>query len=295
MSTTDMIPTTGAAATQIAKRDPGTVAPRGAGIELTSRGLQLRTLDDAYRFAKYVVESQMAPSFKTAEAVLVALQFGAEAGLSPMASLRSVVVIKGRPGWETKAALAIVRQSGQLAFYDERIEGQGDAMAGVVELERVGCPRKIERFTVAQAKQAGLWGRKGRDGEPTPWVTYPERMLKARARGFALGDNFGDVLLNLRTREELEDMPDERTVGERDVTPAPARVAPPGPDPLLAEVLEPGTVEADDPTRVGLPAVEAPEDAEVVRQRELAQAAAHTGSLFDEPAAPQQPAARMRR
>jgi hypothetical protein len=34
-------------------------------------------------------------------------------------------------------------------------------------------------------------------------------MLKFRARGFNLRDNFGDILKGFRTTEELQDMPDE--------------------------------------------------------------------------------------
>jgi hypothetical protein len=61
---------------------------------------------------------------------------------------------------------------------------------------------KFTRFTIADAKQARLWGKDG------PWQTYPKRMLMWRARGFNLRDNFGDVLKGLHTTEEARDMVD---------------------------------------------------------------------------------------
>jgi hypothetical protein len=40
-------------------------------------------------------------------------------------------------------------------------------------------------------------------------------MLRFRARGFSLRDNYGDVLKGLRTVEELQDMPREQNVTPR--------------------------------------------------------------------------------
>jgi hypothetical protein len=59
----------------------------------------------------------------------------------------------------------------------------------------------LVKFTVADAKKAGLWGKTG------PWTQYPKRMLQMRARGFALRDAFPDVLKGLVTAEEAQDYP----------------------------------------------------------------------------------------
>jgi len=67
----------------------------------------------------------------------------------------------------------------------------------------------LPRTSVGDAKLASLWGKQG------PWSQYPKRMLKFRARGFWLRDNFGDILKGMRTVEELRDVPPE----PRNVTP----------------------------------------------------------------------------
>jgi hypothetical protein len=59
---------------------------------------------------------------------------------------------------------------------------------------------------MGDAKAAKLWGKAG------PWTDYPKRMMKFRARGFLLRDQFGDILKGLRTAEEARDMPSEINV-----------------------------------------------------------------------------------
>jgi hypothetical protein len=71
-----------------------------------------------------------------------------------------------------------------------------DEVAGAsCMIQRQGRVSKVERsFTVADAKQAKLWGKVGHSGKPTPWVLYPKRMLQMRARSWCLKDLFADVI-----------------------------------------------------------------------------------------------------
>ncbi len=78
------------------------------------------------------------------------------------------------------------------------------------------------------AKRAGLWDKRGRNGAPGPWQQYPDRMLQARARTFALRDVFPDVLMGLSASvEELQDIPAEDAGAEGpEPAPVPQPVAP---------------------------------------------------------------------
>jgi len=173
-----------------------------AVVSYGNTGVQLKTLDDAWRMAKAIAASGWAPKgMDRPEAILVALQFGAELGLTPMSALQSLAVINGRPSIYGDAALALVRGSGLLETYAQDIVGDGDKRAAVVSIKRRGEDVQEHRFSVADAKRAGLWGKQG------PWTQYPDRMLLFRARGFALRDAFGDVLKGLRTFEEARDIP----------------------------------------------------------------------------------------
>lgn len=169
-----------------------------------ARGLALASFDDAFRFAKMVAASDFAPKdFKgKPESCLLAIQHGGETGLSPMQSLQSIAVINGRPSIWGDAALAVVSASPVCEFVTETIEGDGDAMVAICEAKRRNYPKPtVVRFSVADAKKAGLWGKSG------PWSQYPRRMLQLRARGFALRDAFPDVLKGLVTAEEAQDYP----------------------------------------------------------------------------------------
>lgn len=184
-------------------------APMLAG----QHGIELRDLSSLWRFAQMVAASGLAPKgMEKPEAVAVAIQLGLELGLPPMAALQNIAVINGRPGVFGDAALAIVRASGQLEDFDEWYEVGGkraeslpaqgkatdDVRAGCMS-QRVGSRPRIEYFSVADARAAGLWGKAG------PWTQYYPRMLRFRARGFNLRDNFGDFLKGFRTVEEIGD------------------------------------------------------------------------------------------
>jgi len=173
------------------------------------RGLQLTTLDDMWRFSQYVAASGLAPKgIQTPEAILIAVQMGAEVGLSPMSALQNIAVINGRPSIWGDAMLGLVRGTGELETFEEWLEGKSgrlkrkpstlaDDIVAVCKLKRRGYPEVESTFSVADAKQAKLVGK------PGPWSDYPVRMLQMRARSFALRDQFGDVLRGIRSAEEM--------------------------------------------------------------------------------------------
>lgn len=176
------------------------------GTELTTatqgRGLALQTFDDAMRFGKMLADSEFAPKDfrgKPASCVL-AVQHGAEIGFGPMQAIQCIAVINGRPSIWGDAALALVMASPVCEYVYETVEGDGDSMVAICEAKRKGYPKTTTaRFSVADAKKAGLWGKSG------PWQSYSRRMLQLRARGFALRDAFPDVLKGLITSEEAQD------------------------------------------------------------------------------------------
>lgn len=195
METTD-VKTTGTEIVQQKK------SPIGFGAQ----GVQLASLEEAYRFANAICASGFAPKgMEKPEAVLVAIQLGAEIGLTPMAALQNTAVINGRPAIYGDAALALVRSSGLLESYKEEEIGEAgsDGHGYRVTAVRKGNQAAVETFTVADAKRAKLYGKAG------PWSDYPKRMLRFRARGYVLRDLFGDILKGLRTVEEARDIPSE--------------------------------------------------------------------------------------
>lgn len=180
------------------KHDKSSIITTGA------KGVQLQSFDDMWRFSRAVVAGGFAPKgMEKPETVLIALQMGLEVGLSPMASLQNIAVINGRPAIWGDAVPGLVRGSGLQESYSEEEIGTypNDDYGFRVTSKRKDDPMPIiTTFTVADAKEAGLWGKVG------PWKQYPKRMLKMRARTFNQRDNFPDVLKGVSTVEEARDI-----------------------------------------------------------------------------------------
>ncbi len=209
------------------------------------QGFAPTTLGEAMDFSHMLAKSQMVPKQYQGkpEDIMVAVQWGYEIGLQPMQALQNISVINGKPSVYGDAAMALVQASPVCEGVDESIEGEGTPNpVAVCIARRKGRNPVIVRFSVEDAKRAGLWGKQG------PWQAYPKRMLQMRARGFALRDAFPDVLKGLITAEEAQDYPDEAKPRPiKDVTPMPANpldvIAPPSLPEPESEPVEAVTVD----------------------------------------------------
>ncbi len=213
------------------------------------RAIVPQDFDGAWRIALAVTKAGMAPrGLETPEKAMVAIMHGLEVGFTPMAALQSIAVINSRATIWGDGALGLVQASGKMSSHKEWFEGEGDTRKAFCKVVRKGDPEpKVGEFSVADAKLAGLWGKKGKNGEPTPWITYADRMLKMRARGFALRDGFSDVLKGLGIAEEQQDI----------LLAEPQVVAPPPPQIVQQQTIEPAgggateDADADDPIDYG--------------------------------------------
>lgn len=215
--------------------------PAKVPVAMNERGIQLSTMEDAYRFGKMMIDEGYAPSgFKKPSQVVLAVQTGAELGMGIMASMRHIPVIRNRPSIMGDAAKGLVRASGKLdGNFDVKYSGEGDDRTCTVTAKRKDSPTPATcSFSVADAKRAHLWEKDG------PWTEYPDRMLYYRPLGFLLRDEFSDVLLGFAIAEEVRDFPDS-------AVPIAAQTPPEGPDPLLAlpaaEESAPIDVESEPP------------------------------------------------
>lgn len=159
------------------------------------------TLSEAMQFSEMLSRSTMVPKQYQGKPddIMVAVQWGAEIGLAPLQALQNLAVINGKPSVYGDAAMALVQNSPVCEDIEEYLDGE----TAVCVARRTGRKPVTAKFSVDDAKRAGLWGKQG------PWTQYPKRMLQMRARGFALRDAFPDVLKGLITIEEAQDYPTE--------------------------------------------------------------------------------------
>lgn len=172
----------------------------------TRNGFLPTTFTEAKQFAGELAASNLVPKAYAGKPldILVAIQWGNEIGLAPMQALQNISVINGKPSVYGDAAMALVQASPVCEGVEEFFEGEGTPNpVAVCIAHRRGRKPVTARFSVEDAKRAGLWNKMG------PWTQYPKRMLQMRARGFALRDAFPDALKGLITTEEAQDYPEE--------------------------------------------------------------------------------------
>lgn len=161
------------------------------------------TFGELVQFAQMAAKSQLVPKEyrDQPEDIMLAVQLGSEVGLRPMQALQNIAVINGRPCVWGDALPALCKASPVYEDIVETWEHQDDPdlLTAVCIAKRHGSSPVTARFSVMDAKRAGLWTKSG------PWQTYPRRMLQMRARSFALRDAFPDVLKGLTSVEEALD------------------------------------------------------------------------------------------
>ncbi len=213
------------------------VAPLRSGGTLAP--IVPQTIEDVYRLATMAFKSGMlkplksgygdnaveeAPEATLARGTMIIMQ-GMEIGVPPMQSIQLLAMINGRITAHSEAVPGILLSKG----FKLKDTWSGTEMADdwtcTVELTRPDGEKFCGKFSVRDAKQAGLWDQnptKQSYGKTKPndsaWYRYPKRMLKARALGFAGKDGGSDALKGIGIREEADDM--ARVEDMRDVTPS---------------------------------------------------------------------------
>jgi hypothetical protein len=131
----------------------------------------------------------------------LAILHGATVGLGPIAAVHAIALIGGTPSIWGDGALSVIEHSGLLQDMIEDYEvGDEEGLTAICTMKRRDRATPIvTRFSMAMAERAGLTRAEG------PWQTYPERMLRMRARSWTMRDGFADVLRGLQLREEVED------------------------------------------------------------------------------------------
>ena len=168
-----------------------------------ARAISINNYQEALTLATAICKTSFVPKAyvgKPQEAT-IAMIYGMEVGLPPMASLQNIAVVNGQPSIWGDGMLALVQNSGLLESYEQSYTGEEgtDSYKAIVKVKRKDNNISITaEFSVADAKNAGLWGKVG------TWKTHPKRMLMYKARAFALRDCFPDVLKGLHSVEEME-------------------------------------------------------------------------------------------
>lgn len=129
-------------------------------------------LTDRLKYAEALSGARLLPEHfrgKPAD-VLLAMEWGATLGMTPMQAINSIHVINGKPGLSANALAALVRRDGH------RMRVVGDDKTATASIWRRDDPDFEYRvtWTIDMAKRAGLLT--GKDN----WSKYPAAVVKAR-------------------------------------------------------------------------------------------------------------------
>lgn len=186
---------------------------------INETGIQINDTNDLALAVRMIVESDLCPQQYRGKPkdAMIAILAGRAVGWEPIQALTAIAVINGRPSMYGDGPVGLAHASGLVDWINEWWELDGnvchepnyadlrqypDSLTACWQTHRKDNsePSKPSRFSVADAKAAGLWGKRG------PWVNYPKRMLVCRARAWGLRDNYADALQGISQAEEWADM-----------------------------------------------------------------------------------------
>jgi hypothetical protein len=152
----------------------------------------------AYQVAQSLAKTSFVPKgFQgRPDEITAAILVGQEIGLSPMAALRSIVMVHGTPSLTANAMRGIVQAKGHRIWVESE-----SATKAVVCGQRLG-DEQVQRseWTIQRAEQAGF------PAKNPNWKSQPQNMLVSRATSTMARMIASDALLGLAySKDELED------------------------------------------------------------------------------------------
>lgn len=165
------------------------------------------SLGEAMKFGEMLAGSGLVPEvYKNNPAgVVAACEQGSHLGFTAMQSLQSIAVINGLPSLWGDALPALAMGHPKFVSIDETFDD--DTMTASCTVEREGMKPQTRKFSWSDAERAGLTGK-------DTYKKYPQRMLKARARAWAIRDVFPDALKGCQVVEEVRDYPSNAATDE---------------------------------------------------------------------------------
>jgi hypothetical protein len=202
--------------------DPEKVAPQTKALSRRVRApsvLSPRNSTQLLEYSKLMAASNMVPEgFKGDPAkIAVAIQMGAELGMTPVQALTCIAVINGMPAMYGDGLNAVLRASGELDLsfgaggIDERPPDVAwEKKEGYCAIKLKGWDKPMERrFSMEDAERAGLIKRSqgGANARGVgPWISYPGRMLMFKSRNWVFRDGAAHILKGLQQGEILDDV-----------------------------------------------------------------------------------------
>ncbi|SDP70443.1 recombinase family protein, partial [Desulforhopalus singaporensis] len=138
---------------------------------------------------------------------IVALELAMRIGASPMAVLQNTYIVHGKPGYSATFIIAMINSCGRYSPLRFEFTGDGDERTCVAWAKELATGDRLDgpAVSISIAKKEGWFGK-----PKSKWQTMPELMLRYRAATFFGRMYAPELLMGMRSVEELRDIPDER-------------------------------------------------------------------------------------
>lgn len=197
--------------------------------------LDTARFEHLWRLSTAFAKSTMVPAHFHGhpENVFVAMQMALRVGVDPYMFLQNCYVIAGKPGIETKLAIALLNRSGRIkGSLKYRFEGDGKSLACIAYCVEHATGEILEHRLDWRTVEAEGWLKKS----GSKWLTDPTMMMQYRSAMRLIRLHFPEVLLGMSSVEEAEE---QATI---DVTPKRSRAT----NGTLAKRLEVVTQKAEE-------------------------------------------------
>jgi hypothetical protein len=160
----------------------------------------------AQRQAKALASSDLVPEQykgKTANC-LIALEISHRTGASALMVMQNLNIIHGRPAWSSQYIISAVNACGRFSPLRFRMTGEGDGRVCVAwAKDKSGEVLEGPPASIKLAKEEGWFQKNG-----SKWKTMPENMLMYRAASFFGRLYAPDILMGMKSQDEISDMID---------------------------------------------------------------------------------------
>jgi hypothetical protein len=177
----------------------------GADVTFEAGAVHARTLNGLWRLAKMYAGSEMVPDHFRGKPGNCAVGVGMaiRCGCDPFMFLQGCYVVHGRPGLESKLAIALANNSdafrGRIHF---TLDGEGDRRQCTASATDAESGELCEQTVTMAMAEAEGWTKKS----GSKWKTLPDLMLQYRAAMFLIRLTCPEVLMGMQSKEELEDV-----------------------------------------------------------------------------------------
>jgi len=115
--------------------------------------------------------------------------------------MQNMYIVHGRPGIESKLAIALVNATGKFTPIQYRFNADKTACTAYAKNTKTGELCEGVEVTIKMAKDEGWFSKKG-----SKWQTMPTLMLQYRSAMFFARAYCPEALLGMQSREELQDV-----------------------------------------------------------------------------------------